>query len=65
MGGGRATERTSFPACGEAKNVSSARTTASIAFGCPPLPCLGGGELPSASLLRAEAHTHFMMEVFH
>ncbi|MBR2894308.1 MAG: hypothetical protein IKC03_01440 [Oscillospiraceae bacterium] len=45
--------------------MSSARTTASIAFGCPPPPHLGGGELPSASLLRAEAHTHFTTEVFH
>ena len=41
VGRGRATEWTSLPACGEAKDASSARTTASIAFvwsAAMPLP---------------------------
>ena len=41
VGRGRATEWTSLPACGEARDASSARTTASIAFvwsAAMPLP---------------------------
>ena len=63
VGRGRATESASPAACGGTRDLSSVRTTASIAFvwsAAKPLPCqMHRAERSPAPKFRAEARTHF------